>query len=271
MKIVIGIVLIALVLLGLIAYLVLMLNAREMIFCGDVQNSGGNSASVTRVYTTDLSANETLSEIIAKMNESTTDSVEISTLTEVLAQYQNIIYAPVFTVSVQQVDNSTYIIDGSVYNGLDENGDAAVTDYQYKDMNLSTVVTNGRILAAQNIYDDGTAEASANEEPSFIQRDTVIDPLVTGADSEAAFALKDCSSFRVIVNGSDFTALPEITFVWLYNVNAANPLDFTSLSNDSLAMNMKIAFDENGQLAPQYELVKTVTADFAQPEAGNKK
>ena len=54
MKIVIGIVLISLVLLGLIAYLVLMLNAREMIFCGDVQNQTGTSASVTRVYTLSL-------------------------------------------------------------------------------------------------------------------------------------------------------------------------------------------------------------------------
>ena len=131
MKIVIGIVLIALVLLGLIAYLVLMLNAREMIFCGDVQNQTGTSASVTRVYTTDLSANETLSEIIVKMNESQDGSVAVEDLTTVLAQYQNIIYAPVFTVDIQQVDTATYIINGTVYNGIDANGNEAAFLYNW--------------------------------------------------------------------------------------------------------------------------------------------
>lgn len=47
MKIVIGIVLIALVIMGLAAYLVLMLNAREMIFCGDVKNDSGTATAVT--------------------------------------------------------------------------------------------------------------------------------------------------------------------------------------------------------------------------------
>ena len=100
MKVVIGIVLISLVILGLIAYMILMLNAREMIFCGDLKNENGTNAQITRVYTTDLNANETLSEIIVKMNESDTESVQKSDITEVLAQYQNIIYAPVFTISV---------------------------------------------------------------------------------------------------------------------------------------------------------------------------
>ena len=112
MKVVIGIVLISLVILGLIAYMILMLNAREMIFCGDLKNENGTNAQITRVYTTDLNANETLSEIIVKMNESDTESVQKSDITEVLAQYQNIIYAPVFTISVTQADSSTYIIDG---------------------------------------------------------------------------------------------------------------------------------------------------------------
>ena len=98
MKVVIGIVLISLVILGLIAYMILMLNAREMIFCGDLKNENGTNAQITRVYTTDLNANETLSEIIVKMNESDTESVQKSDITEVLAQYQNIIYAPVFTI-----------------------------------------------------------------------------------------------------------------------------------------------------------------------------
>ena len=131
MKVVIGIVLISLVILGLIAYMILMLNAREMIFCGDLKNENGTNAQITRVYTTDLNANETLSEIIVKMNESDTESVQKSDITEVLAQYQNIIYAPVFTISVTQADSSTYIIDGQVLNGLDENGDPASPDYRH--------------------------------------------------------------------------------------------------------------------------------------------
>ena len=51
MKVVIGIVLISLVILGLIAYMILMLNAREMIFCGDLKNENGTNAQITRVYT----------------------------------------------------------------------------------------------------------------------------------------------------------------------------------------------------------------------------
>lgn len=260
MKVVIGIVLITLVLLALIAYLVLMLNAREMIFCGDVKNDGGTSASVTRVYTTDLSANETLSEIIVKMNESETETLAISELTEVLAQYQNIIYAPVFNVSVSQVDSSTYIIDGSVYNGLTEDGEAAETDYRYQNMQLNAVVNNGRIIAAQNVYEEDEKQEE-EESKVFTERQMVIEPLVTGADSEAAFALQDRSSFRVIVNGSEFREMPSVTFVFVYNVDALNPLDFTSISNDSLAINMQISFDENGNLAPTYELIKTITAE----------
>lgn len=260
MKVVIGIVLITLVLLALIAYLVLMLNAREMIFCGDVKNEGGTSASVTRVYTTDLSANETLSEIIVKMNESETETLAISELTEVLAQYQNIIYAPVFNVSVSQVDSSTYIIDGSVYNGLTEDGEAAETDYRYQNMQLNAVVNNGRIIAAQNVYEEDEQQEE-EESKVFTERQRVIEPLVTGADSEAAFALQDRSSFRVIVNGSEFREMPSVTFVFVYNVDALNPLDFTSISNDSLAINMQISFDENGNLAPTYELIKTITAE----------
>ena len=259
MKVVIGIVLISLVILGLIAYMILMLNAREMIFCGDLKNENGTNAQITRVYTTDLNANETLSEIIVKMNESDTESVQKSDITEVLAQYQNIIYAPVFTISVTQADSSTYIIDGQVLNGLDENGDPASPDYRHSKMQLNTVVTNGRIIA-----DAGTAEAQDIQDVVFTERQRVIDPIVTGADSEAAFAFQDCDSFRVIVNSSDFTQMPSITFVYVYNVDAVNPLDFTQISNDSLAVKMDLSHDNNGKLAASYELIKTVTADAQQ-------
>ena len=236
MKVVIGIVLISLVILGLIAYMILMLNAREMIFCGDLKNENGTNA----------------------------ESVQKSDITEVLAQYQNIIYAPVFTISVTQADSSTYIIDGQVLNGLDENGDPASPDYRHSKMQLNTVVTNGRIIAAQNVYDAGTAEAQDIQDVVFTERQRVIDPIVTGADSEAAFAFQDCDSFRVIVNSSDFTQMPSITFVYVYNVDAVNPLDFTQISNDSLAVKMDLSHDNNGKLAASYELIKTVTADAQQ-------
>ena len=264
MKIVLGILLVALLLGALILYLVLMLNAHDMVYCGDIKNGEGETARVTRVYTTDLNANETLSEIVRTMNDSESGTVSSTELTDILSQYQNIIYAPVFTISVTQADSSTYIIDGQVLNGLDENGDPASPDYRHSKMQLNTVVTNGRIIAAQNVYDDGTAEAQDIQDVVFTERQRVIDPIVTGADSEAAFAFQDCDSFRVIVNSSDFTQMPSITFVYVYNVNAVNPLDFTQISNDSLAVKMDLSHDNNGKLAASYELMKTVTADAQQ-------
>lgn len=263
MKIIIGIVLISVLILGLAAYLILMLNAREMIFCGDVKNQSGSDLQVTRVYTTDLNANETLSEIILKMNQTNGDSVPISDITEVLAQYQNIIYAPVVELSAEQADTSTYVINGSVLNGLAQDGKEAVTDYRYKDMQVSAIVTNGRVLAAQNVYDQELSDQKTDDGKVFKERHTVIEPIVTGADSEASFALTDCTNFRLIVNSSDFQQLPEITFVFMYNVNAENPLDFTSVTNDSLAVSMKMEYDANGTLKPTYEFIRTLTPEEA--------
>ncbi len=263
MKIIIGIVLVSVLILGLAAYLILMLNAREMIFCGDIKNQSGADLQVTRVYTTDLNANETLSEIILKMNQTNGDSVPISDITEVLAQYQNIIYAPVVSLSAEQADTATYVINGSVLNGLAEDGTEAVTDYRYKDMQISAIVTNGRVLAAQNVYDQELSDQQTDDGKVFKERQTVIEPIVTGADSEASFALTDCTHFRLIVNSSDFQQAPEITFVFIYNVNAENPLDFTSVTNDSLAVSMKMEYDDNGDLKPTYEFIRTLTEEEA--------
>lgn len=256
MKFVIGIVLILLVVLGISAYVYLMVSARQMVFCGDVENHAGTAATVTRVYTTDLSANQTLSEIIIKMNESETDTLAIAELTEVLAQYQNIVYAPVFTINIEQIDAATYIISGAVFNGIDEKGNEAKTDYHFDGMNLNTVVANGTIVAAQNIYADAVVD---EKNPTFHTRQQVTDPIVIGEASEAAFSLNDCAGFRIVVNSSNFEELPEITLVYVYNVDALNPLDFSEIANDSLAIGMKIQYDENGKLAPQYELLRTVT------------
>ena len=58
--------------------------------------------------------------------------------------------------------------------------------------------------------------------------------------------------------------MPSITFVYVYNVDAVNPLDFTQISNDSLAVKMDLSYDDSGKLAATYELMKTVTADTQQ-------
>ena len=128
MKIVLGILLVALLVGALILYLVLMLNAHDMVYCGDIKNGEGETARVTRVYTTDLNANETLSEIVRTMNDSESGSVSSTELTDILSQYQNIIYAPVFSVTLTQADVSTYILSGSVYNGLTELGEPISSD-----------------------------------------------------------------------------------------------------------------------------------------------
>ena len=197
------------------------------------------------------------------MNQTNGDSVPISDITEVLAQYQNIIYAPVVSLSAEQADTATYVINGSVLNGLAEDGTEAVTDYRYKDMQISAIVTNGRVLAAQNIYDQELSDQQTDDGKVFKERQTVIEPIVTGADSEASFALTDCTNFRLIVNSSDFQQMPEITFVFMYNVNAENPLDFTSVTNDSLAVSMKMEYDANGALKPTYEFIRTLTEEEA--------
>ena len=65
-------------------------------------------------------------------------------------------------------------------------------------------------------------------------------------------------------NGTGFTEMPSITFVYVYNVDAVNPLDFTQISNDSLAVKLDLSHDDKGDLAASYELIKTVTADTEQ-------
>ena len=103
MKYIIGIVLVALLIGALTVYLILMLNAHEMVYCGDITNEDGKAASVTRVYTTDFSANETLAEIVAAVNAAEGETVTVTEITEILAEYQSIVYAPVFLVNSEQI------------------------------------------------------------------------------------------------------------------------------------------------------------------------
>lgn len=245
MRFAIGIVLVLLIMGALAAYLVLMLSAHEMVYCGDVANEYENGVMYTRVYSTDISANEALTEIVLHMNESEDGVVQSEDITEILAQYQNIVYAPVFIVSAQQIDTSTYIISGSVYNGIDEKGNPAKPDYSYKDMTLSAVTGNGVMLAAQNVYSDA-------ETDELVERKLVIDPVINDEGSMASFAFSQCDSFRVIVKATETDPL-EVHLVYTYDVVAENPLDFTSVNDGNLSIKFTAGADENGRFVPSYE------------------
>lgn len=255
MKLFLGILLTVLLAGALVLYLILMLNAHNMVYCGDIKNSAGTSARVTRIYTTDLSANETLSEIVRVMNESENGAVSDNELTEILAQYQNIIYAPVFGITLTQTDVSTFVVEGSIYNGITENGEAINSDYVYKDLGLTAAATNAEFLAAQNVY-----PAIENGEEGFIERRLTIDPIITDENRGAAFAFRDCDSFRFVFTATDDEKPPVITFIYTYGVEADNPLDFTGFDNGVMAYHMTIAYDENGNAYPELELERQYEA-----------
>ncbi|MBE6889051.1 MAG: hypothetical protein E7485_03440 [Ruminococcaceae bacterium] len=270
MKIVVGIVLIAIVIGALAVYLILMLNAHDMIFCGDITNEDGQSASVTRVYTTDLSANETLSQIVLAMNGTENDNLPIEELTVILAEYQSIIYAPVFNLHTEKVDTSTFIITGSVYNGINEKGEPTHNDYLYDNLRLNVVVANGEVLAAQNVYEkaeDAKKDKKKKDDDLTLVERYVIEPIITDENKAAAFALDDTDSFRMIIRGT--AEMPaQLTFVYSYDVVTENPLDFTGTENGLLAISMTEAYDEEGRFDPEYELVK---AEMVEDDKDKKK
>jgi len=255
MKFVIGIILIALLILALVGYLILMLNAHEMVFCGDIANTDGASAYMTRIYTTDLSADETLSEIVLTMNNSEDGAVPVDQLTEILATYQNIIYAPVFSLALEKADENTYVLSGSIYDGITEDGEPAQPDYTFKDLSLTAAIANGAVLAAQNVYppdEDG--------DPEFVERKLVVDPIVTDENRGAAFAFSECDSFRLVFTATG-SELPSVTLVYTYDVQAVNPLDFTGLEDGLLACTYTVAYNESGKLEPVLKMERMITAD----------
>ncbi|MBE6900962.1 MAG: hypothetical protein E7478_00650 [Ruminococcaceae bacterium] len=253
MKIIIGIVLVMLLIGALILYLVLMLNAHEMIYCGDITNDDNGGAMVTRVYTTDFSANETLSEIVVAMNSTENDALTNEEITEILAEYQNIIYAPVFIVNSQQLDTSTFEVIGCVYNGIDDDGEPAQPDYLYDNLRLNAIVQNGEVLSVENIY-----PIEEDQEGKLIEREKMIAPIITDEKTNASFAFEGTDTFRMIFRGT--AELPaKVTFVYTYDVVAENPLDFTNIENGALAITMTVGFDEDGLFLPEYELEKNVT------------
>ena len=245
MKFVIGIVLVAILVAALALYLVLMMNSHELIFCGDIPQENGNQLSVTRIYTEDLNANETLSEIVNRMNENESGAMTAEDLTEILATYQKIIYAPVFTFNMWQEDENTYVLQGSVFNGLKE-GEPETTDFTYRNLTLTAGVNQGKLLAVQNVYSDNTNE---DGQPAFVERKNVVDPVILDGDSMAAFAFRDCDSFRIVFTGVEGVPA-SITLAYKYEIVAQNPLDFTSLHDGSMGVTITAEFNERGELTP---------------------
>ncbi len=256
MKIVIGIILVVLLIGAFGVYLVLMLNAHELIYCGDVTNEDYNKASVTRVYTTDLSANETLAEIVAAVNTAEGETLSVGEITEILAEYQNIIYAPVFQIESERIDINTFEVTGSVYNGIDDKGVPKHNDYIYRNLRLNAVVQNGEMLAVQNIYPE--EKDNEKDRDTLIERPTTIDPIITDEGSTGVFALEDCDSFRFLFK-SDPDVPATVTLVYTYDVVAENPLDFTNIEDGALAVAMNVAYDELGFYDPSFSLAKNVT------------
>ncbi len=255
MKFVIGIILVALLIGALAAYLILMLNAHDMVFCGDIKAETGSGAAVTRVYTTDLSADETLSEIVLAMSNSDSATVSGEELTQILATYQNIIYAPVFTVKLEQADANTFVLSGSVYNGIDENGEPVSADFRYKNLGLTLGVANGTVLAAQNVY-----PASESGEEAFVERDKVIDPIITDGGKAASFAFRDCDSFRVVFTQTG--ELPAaVTLAYTYDVDAVSMMDFTGVSDAVFGMTVTVAYDDYGMLDPDVKIERIRIAE----------
>ncbi|MGN0679066.1 MAG: hypothetical protein ACI4JS_05320 [Oscillospiraceae bacterium] len=259
MKIVIGIILVTLILAGLGLYLYFMLTSHELVYCGDITQVSGNRIYITRVYTSDLNANETLSEIVTTMNDNEEGNITAEEMTEILATYQNIIYAPVVMLDLEQKDNNTFVLSGSVFNGLDEEGEPVQPDFSYKNLVLTAGLSRGEILAAQNVYSEDVDEEG---EPEFKERLKVVDPILIEENMGAAFAFNDCDSFRMVFNG-----IPEVpasvTLALTYDVVADNPLNFTSLSDGAMGMTVTVAYDEAGRLTPELTMSRVYTSGEA--------
>ena len=254
MKIIVGIIAVVLVMAALALYILFVLNSRDLISCGDIRQSQGGQLSVTRIYTSDLNANSTLSEIVSTMNDNDEGTITADEMTELLATYQNIIYAPVFTFTVTQEDTNTYVLSGSVYNGLNEEGIPTTPDFMYKNLGMTVGVNQGYILAVQNVYDDDGDGFEDNDdlEAKFVERRNVVDPVMLADNYGAAFYFRDCDSYRMVFKGTD--EFPSLTLLYTYDIVAKNPLNFTSLKNATLGLTITVAYDEEGRLTPTLEI-----------------
>ncbi len=249
MKIVFGIILFVVLLAALVLYILLMLNAHDLVYCGDIISKDGNKCTVTRVYTADLNANETLSEIVNTMNDAESGNMSAEDLTTILTTYQSVIYAPVFTYELTQEDSRTFVLTGSMYNGIDQDGNPSKSDFSFKDLTLTAGLGSGKVLAAQNIYSEDVDEEG---EPAFIQRNGIVDPVLIDDGSGAAFAFNDCDSFRIVFTGAE-NVPASIKLAYTYNVSAENPLNFTHIQGGAMGLTITVAYDESGRLTPTVE------------------
>lgn len=250
MKFVLGIFLVVLLLAAIALYLLFMLNSSSLVPCGDIAQAEGTQMSVTRIYTTDLNARETLLEIVNTMNDDESGQITADTMTEILATYQSINYAPVFLFNLEQEDTNTFVLTGSVYNGLDDDGEPSDPDFRYKNLALSAGLSQGKFLAAENIYED-EKNIDEEEEITFVERRKVVDPIIVSNGAGAAFSFKDCDSFRLVFKNTSETAPPSVTLAYTYDVVSDNPLNFTSLKEGLLGVVITVAYDDFGRLAPE--------------------
>ena len=254
MKVVIGIIIAALVAAIAAVFLIFVLRAHDLILCGDIPQTNGNQMYVTRVYTYDIDANTTLSQIVEKMNSKPEGSLSATEMTEILSEYQTIVYAPVFTYTLTQEAENTYVLSGMAYNGLNEDGEPSDTEYIFKDLTLTVGITDGQILAAQNVYSTDNEE---EEVPVFKERSKVIDPVVTDNGKQAAFSVKESDGFRIVFTGKE-TIPPEITVAYTFDVDAQNIFNFSGSKNNVLGATIKGNFDDLGRLAPTIEMNRNV-------------
>ena len=252
MKVVLAIIILVLIIATLGVFIFLELNSSDLIYCGDLKGESGNVRMVTRIYTADLNADETLSQIVAAVNDGESGTLSSEEMTEILATYQNIIYAPVFLFDLKQVDENTFVLTGSVYNGLDEEGKPAVPDFYYRNLTLTAGVSNGVVLAAQNIYSQDIDESGEYE---FIERNNVVDPVILDNGAGAAFAFRECDTYRVVFTKSAGRTA-SITLGFTYEVVASNPLNFTSINDGALGVTVMEAYDTYGRLTPEIKLEK---------------
>lgn len=254
MKVVIGIIIAALVAAIGAIFLFFVLRSHDLVLCGDIPQRSGTQLYVTRVYTYDVDANSTLTTIIDTMNANSEGQITAAEMTEILSQYQTIVYAPLFTYTLTQEADNTYVLTGSVYNGVNEFGEPAEkTEYVYKDMTVTVGLADGKVLSAQNIYPDDFQDELI---PEFKERKKVIDPVMIN-DREAAFMLEDCDSFRVVFTSKE--EIPaEITVVYTFDVGSMNLLNFSGSKGNILAATIKAEYDDMGRLTPTIEMNRRV-------------
>lgn len=256
MKVVIGIIIAALVAAIAAIFVLFVLQSHDLVLCGDIPQKSGNQMFTTRVYTYDVDANSTLTQIIDKMNSNTEGSISATEMAEILSQYQTVVYAPVFTYTLTQESANTYVLTGSVYNGITDDGEPAEpgdTEYVYKNLTLAVGITDGKILAAQNIYPEDLEEELVAE---FVERKKVIDPVLVN-EKEAAFAFKGCDSFRIVFTGKE--GIPaEITLAYTFDVGSENLLNFSGSKGNIMGVTIRGEFDDMGRLSPTIQMNRRI-------------